>query len=1603
MAGGRQVHAAGRLHGVLRCGPVAGVSGPWGPRAVAVGRSSTARLVLAVVAVLAVLAASALSPTAAAASESYAEPETERTCVDPPQDVFGDITADTGGAEEIWCAAALGLARGYADGTFGPADSLTRGQMASFLVRLWRDALGRACPAGGEAAPFTDIAGSVHAPNIVCLSALGVTKGVTRTTYKPHAALTLSQTTRFTVRMLRKLRPGVCHDEPAAGQDEDLAAAAACLTARGIAVPDKALTAPHTAASRSQMAVYLIGVWRNRSTAEPTTPTPAATAPQKPAATAPQKPTATAPATPTAAALATPAARPPRTTTAAPPATATAAAAVNTAPAFNASSAQASVPENTAAGADVGTAVSARDPDGDKLTHTLGGTDSPSFTLDPSTGRLKTKAALDYETKNSYTVTITATDTSGASASITVTITVTNVNEAPVFAEGTGTSRRVAENTAAGADMGAAVSADDPDGDKLTYTLGGTDSTHFAINSDSGRLKTRAALDYETKHAYTVTVTATDGALTDAIAVSITVTNIAEAPGAPTAPTTTTTTAPPPTTTTTPPNTTTVAAAVNTAPAFDASSAQASVPENTTAAVGAYTALDHDAGDTVTYSLDATAGDHAAFEIAASTGVLRFKAPPDYETKHTYTVTVTATDTSGASASITVTITITNVNEAPEFAEGASTSRRLAENTAAVGAYTASDPDAGDTVTYSLDATAGDHAAFEIAASTGVLRFKAPPDYETKHTYTVTVTATDTSGASASITVTITVTNVNEAPVFTADTGTSRQVAENTAAVGAYTASDPDAGDTVTYSLDATAGDHAAFEIAAPTGVLRFKAPPDYETKHTYTVTVTATDTSGASASITVTITVTNVNEAPVFTADTGTSRQVAENTAAGAALGAAVSAHDPDGDNLTYTLGGTDSPSFTLDSSSGRLKTKAALDYETEDSYTVTVTATDGALTDAIAVSITVANVAEAPGAPTALALTAAHNALGVSWSAPAAEAGVPAVSGYDVQHRPRTRAGPTAAWGDWRSLTHTGLSTSTLIDGLAGSTHQVRVRAVNADGAGDWTASQTGVPLAPPTTTTTAPPPTTTTTTAPPPTTTTTTAPPPTTTTTTAPPPTTTTTTAPPPTTTTTTAPPTTTTVAAAVNAAAPGPPQNLVVGSGNRRLLVTWEAPAGGGGSSVSEYRVEWKLQGGSWAAPSDVSTASAAGLSHTISGLANGAAYAVRVVAVSGAGTDAVSGEVTATAGVPGPVRNLKVEPRNAELRLSWDPPADSGDGFFKVRDGSYVRSSMTIDGDHPLLMYEVSLKESNDSITTPGTYARKRRLTNGSTYTVQVRASFVDGVTPSSSGVDWKLAGYGPYIEIVAVPKQVAVTDSMESDLEDFIEQMVSARESRFPWLRTAWDHAKGDHTIIEDITPKGTVRMACVLAVGKSYPFDCNVSMMRIDIDSAEDVDVMIHELAHVYTLASTIAPDNNGALAKAHLYFTEEYHKNGRSCPSEVYADTLTYHTKPGAYMHYFQNTNCPGRATMPSAADLAVVKSAADGNDPAWFAESYDDGNGGIDLKKVWAAVMTNNMYWRKMIATQLAGEFGGYCSVSDVAHIVGGFKVENDYHPWKQGNTC
>ena len=139
-----------------------------------------------------------------------------------------------------------------------------------------------------------------------------------------------------------------------------------------------------------------------------------------------------------------------------------------------------SIAENSTSGTNIKATIAATDADNNTLAYLLSGTDASSFAIDSTNGQLKTSAALDHETKASYTVTVTVSDGT-ATDNITVTITVTDVNEAPVFADGSSITLSIDENTATGSNIGSTLSATDPDDDTLTWTLGGADAASFSI------------------------------------------------------------------------------------------------------------------------------------------------------------------------------------------------------------------------------------------------------------------------------------------------------------------------------------------------------------------------------------------------------------------------------------------------------------------------------------------------------------------------------------------------------------------------------------------------------------------------------------------------------------------------------------------------------------------------------------------------------------------------------------------------------------------------------------------------------------------------------------------------------------------------------------------------------------------------------------------------------------------------------------------------------------------------------------------------------------------------------------------------------------------
>ena len=164
--------------------------------------------------------------------------------------------------------------------------------------------------------------------------------------------------------------------------------------------------------------------------------------------------------------------------------------------------------------------ISISDPDSsDVLSLTLGGTDASSFNL--STLNVVTfKIAPDYETKNSYSLILSLTD-GIETVTKNITINITNINDiAPVISSSASFS--AAENqTAVGT-----VTAADAEGDALSYSVSGSE---LAI-SLSGVLTFKVAPDYETKTSYIATVTINDGVNNTTQAITVSVTNVNEAP-----------------------------------------------------------------------------------------------------------------------------------------------------------------------------------------------------------------------------------------------------------------------------------------------------------------------------------------------------------------------------------------------------------------------------------------------------------------------------------------------------------------------------------------------------------------------------------------------------------------------------------------------------------------------------------------------------------------------------------------------------------------------------------------------------------------------------------------------------------------------------------------------------------------------------------------------------------------------------------------------------------------------------------------------------------------------------------------------------------------
>ncbi|WP_421190128.1 cadherin domain-containing protein, partial [Aeromonas sanarellii] len=249
---------------------------------------------------------------------------------------------------------------------------------------------------------------------------------------------------------------------------------------------------------------------------------------------------------------------------------------------------------------------------------------------------------------------------------------------------------------------------------------------------------------------------------------------------------------------------------------------------------------------------------------------------------------------------------------------GSSAALAIDENTTVVTTVTASDPDFGALLTYTIVGGA-DAGLFTINPNTGVLSFvnapnrESPGDSNGDSTYEVVVRVSDGSAFDEQA-FTIAINDVDEFDVTTpTDTNAATNAVDENIAIGSLVgvtafASDADATtNAVTYSLSGNPG--GLFAIDPATGVVTVAAAIDREALGaSVNIEVTATSADGSSKAQTFTIAINNLDEvAPTITSG-GTAAAINENSGAGQVVYTATADDSADiSAGVTFSLAGAD------------------------------------------------------------------------------------------------------------------------------------------------------------------------------------------------------------------------------------------------------------------------------------------------------------------------------------------------------------------------------------------------------------------------------------------------------------------------------------------------------------------------------------------------------------------------------------------------------------------------------------------------------------------------------------------------------------------------
>lgn len=403
------------------------------------------------------------------------------------------------------------------------------------------------------------------------------------------------------------------------------------------------------------------------------------------------------------------------------------------------------------------------------------------------------------------------------------------VNQSPLIQD---QSFQITEPLAKNDFVGQVLASDPDPGSTLSYTIAqGNETGLFAIDPVSGVVTANSNIPTTTAQSYSLAIQVTDN-VTNPLSASAEITvNVVQS---------------------------------NQSPVVTNQSFDITLNKNANEVIGQVAASDPDPGQTLTFSI--TQGNNAGlFAIDPSTGTITARSAIQTTPDQTYvlTVKVVDNDTNPLSATASIIVKITHTNLSPVIQNQAFDITQNKNENGFIGQVFASDPNAGQSLTFSI--TQGNNAGlFAIDPSSGTITAKSPIQTTSEQIYVLMVKVADNDvnplSANAQVTIHVIGNQQNQSPVISDQTFQIRKNDQVGDIIGQVIASDPDAGQTLSYSIT-SGNDKNWFAINAATGDIVVNNIIDATTSTSFGLVVQVADNAptplSSSATITINISIT--------------------------------------------------------------------------------------------------------------------------------------------------------------------------------------------------------------------------------------------------------------------------------------------------------------------------------------------------------------------------------------------------------------------------------------------------------------------------------------------------------------------------------------------------------------------------------------------------------------------------------------------------------------------------------------------------------------------------------------------------------------------------